>query len=261
MATLDYLISIHGGSIVFDKEDIVANHYEQQKLQVEKNYGQSRLKLLQQQLASLTTGLRNRFDLNYAGYIKEKTDYEIDIFDTLRRRVDAIIEKNTISTRDEHNDIGAMLHYYQKVAGDEARIQKLKKLFFDFSELTRGQGYSEVIGNVQKDGIGDVTVKLSSGPKSNNLQERVAVSPDGKRSLRVTQWKDGHFVSTYVSIMFPTASGAIYGISGLHPDVKASWKDNSTIVIEIPKEPRPNTQYHEVRSFDDTISIEYLEHW
>jgi hypothetical protein len=62
-----------------------------------------------------------------------------------------------------------------------------------------------------------------------------------------------------VSVEFPKASGAVYALSGHCPNVKAWWKDNSTIVIETKKEYTKNAQHKQVRSFDDIISIEYVE--
>ena len=74
------------------------------------------------------------------------------------------------------------------------------------------------------------------------------------------QWSDGKQASTYVAVHFPTANGAVYGTRSIHPDVKARWKDNSTIVIETNKEYEANTEHKQVRSFDDVITIEYIEH-
>lgn len=212
LATLDYLIAVNGGSIVFDNEDFIVNHYEQQRLKVEENYRKGNADWLQKEFARLTKGLQNRGDQNYAGYIKEKTGYDVDIFDDLPKRI---------------------------VAPKSERV--------------------EVINKVEKEGIEEVTVLLSSGPAPKHFDEQVVISPDGKRKLRVVQWSHGENATTYVEIAFPTASGAVYGISGIQPGVKASWKNNSTIVIEIPKEQKANTQYRQVRSYEDVIAIEYVE--
>ena len=87
----------------------------------------------------------------------------------------------------------------------------------------------------------------------------MSTSPDGNRRLRVVQWRDGRHASTHVTVEFPTASGAVYGTRGICPDVKAWWKDNATIVIETSKAYTADTQYRQVGSFDDVISIEYIE--
>jgi len=221
LATLDYMEEHFGGSFVHDQYDPVTEYYRQQKIQTEKYFKQRRLDRLQQRLASLTKGLQHRPDLAFAPYIKEKTGYDIDIFEDLRNRVNAIVAQNGICGK-------------------------------------RKGEYCEVISRVEKDGIEVVTITISTGPKPKHFEEQWATSPDGKRKLVVVQLSDGKHASTYVAVHFPTASGAVYGTSGIRPDVKAWWKDNSTIVIETKKVYEANTQNKQVRSFDDVISIEYI---
>lgn len=271
LATLDYLTKHLGGSFVFDHQDPVTDYYLQQKIKTEKHYNQRRLDRLQQQLVSLTKGLQNRVDDSFAGYIKEQTGYDIDIFDNLRKRVDAIMAHKKVRSKKELNDVGTMLHYYQKTSADKDVSDKLRELLIDYSKseteritsVTSGKkkaGYSEVISKVETDGIEEVTVRFSTGSKPKHLKEQEAISPDGKRRLCLTQWSDGKHASTYVTIAFPTASGAVYGTEGIRFDVRAYWKDNSTIVIETKKDYTANTQHNEVRSFDDIISIEYIKY-
>jgi len=264
LATLDYLEERFGGSIVFDQYDPATEYYQHQKIQTEKYFNQRRLDRMQQRLASLTKGMQSRPDWAYVSYIKEKTGYDIDIFEDLRKRVDTIVAQNEIRSQKELNDVGTMLRFYHETAADGEKAEKLIALLTDYSKRTkeasgkRNSQYSEVVSNVDKDGIEEVTVRISSGPKPKHFEEQEATSPDGKRKLRVVQWGDGKHASTYVNIMFPTASGAVFAMSGIH-DVKAFWKDNSTMVIECPKERTANTQHKQVRSFDDVISIEYVE--
>jgi hypothetical protein len=265
LATLDYLEERLGGSFVYDQYDPVTEYYQQQKVQTEKYFKQRRLDRLQQRLASLTKGLQNKADVAFTLYIKEKTGCDIDIFEDLRKRVDSIIAQNEIRNQKELNDIGTMLHFYHETSADGEEVEKLKALLTNYSEqsqttsLKRKGEYSEVVSRVGKDGIEEVTVKISTGPKPKHYEEQEATSPDGKRKLRVTQWRDGKHASTYVAVEFPSASGAVYGTSGICPDVQAWWKDNSSIVIETKKEYTANTQHRQVRSFDDVISIEYIE--
>ena len=265
LATLDYLEERLGDSIVFDQNDPATEYYQQQKIQTEKYFKQRILDRLQQRLASLTKGLQNRDALAFTTYIKEKTGYDIDIFKDLRQRLGAIVAQNEIRSQNELNDVGTMLHLYHETAAEGKEVEKLKSLLTDYSKRTnetsseRKGEYSEVISRVEKDGIEKMTVKISIGPKPKHFKEQEATSPDGKRKLRVVQWGDGKHASTYVDIMFPTASGAVFGMSGIH-EVRAFWKDNSTIVIETPKDYQTaNMQHKQVLSFDDVISIEYVE--
>ena len=100
--------------------------------------------------------------------------------------------------------------------------------------------------------------QMENEPRHWEVEE--VLSPDGKRRLHITQWSDGRHPSTSVDILFPKASGTIYGVAGICPDVKAYWKDNSSVVIETNKTYLANTQHKQVRSFDDIITIEYIEH-
>jgi hypothetical protein len=120
--------------------------------------------------------------------------------------------------------------------------------------------YTEIAKIEKIDGIEVTSVRVSSGPKPIHFEEQEVISPDGKRKLRVCQWSKGRYASTYVTILFETCSGCIYGTDGLHPDVKAFWKDNHTIIIETKKDYEAGTRCSEVRSFDDVIAIEYIEH-
>ncbi|RYE22113.1 MAG: hypothetical protein EOP45_08700, partial [Sphingobacteriaceae bacterium] len=261
LATLDYLEERLGGSFVYDQHDPVTEYYQQQKIQTEKYFKQRKLDRLQQQLASLTKGLQNRADLTFSAYIKEKTGYNIDIFEDFRKRFDAIVAQNDIRSQNELNEIGTILNFYQRTYADGEEVDRLKVLLNKYSESShtaskRKREYSKVVSRVEKDGIEEVTVRISTYPKPKHFeeQETVSVSPDGKRRLRVTQWSDRKHDSTYVTVEFPTANGAVYATSGICADIKAWWKDNSSIVIETKKEYTVNTQHKQVRSFDDVIS-------
>jgi hypothetical protein len=47
---------------------------------------------------------------------------------------------------------------------------------------------------------------------------------------------DENSALTYVAINFKQASGGIYAVRGVNLDIRAYWKDNSTIVIEPKKD-------------------------
>ena len=266
LAALDSQEERLGGSIVYDEFDPVAEYYQQQKAQTEKYFEQGRLDRLKQKFERLTTRLQNRPDLNIAEYIKEQTGYDIDIFEGLRKRVSSIIEQNEIRSQKELIDIAAMLQPYHKTSVDEADVEKLKELVTTYFQKTgshlnkANNEHSEVISRIEKDGIETVTMKSTSGPKPKHFEELETVSPDGKRRLHVTQWSDGKHSSTYVTVIFPTASGTVYGTNGIHPEIKAWWKNNSSIVIETKKEYVANTKNKKVRSFEDEIAIDYIEH-
>lgn len=262
LATIDYLISIHGESFVLDNEAHVKKHYEQQKTQVDKYYKQRRLDRLQQKLANLTTSLENSIDLNFSVYIKEKTGYEINLFEKLQRRVDIILSKNEIFNDKEESDIGTMLHFLIDTSASGDNIEKLKSLLFQYhtKNRTKKKEYSEVTHRVEKDGIEIETITFSTAPKLKHFKEVEVISPDGLRKLFIVQWGDKTRASTSVTLQFANgASGAIYATKGIHPDISAIWTDNYTVSIRTRKEYDMTARHKEVRSFDDRISIQYVD--
>lgn len=260
LATYDYLLQRNAGCFVTDGFDSIAETFEQEKQRTNLEFKQGRLGDLQQRLQRQIETFCKRADANFPIYIKKNTGYHLNIFEDLQKRIDAIVAQNEIRSQNELNDVYAMLHFYLETAPDENEVNKLNSLLSDyFKTAPQATGeYSEVISSAGKDGIKEVTVRVSTGPKPEHVKEQEETSPDGKRQLRVVQWSDGNCASTYMEIRFPKASGPVFGMSGIH-DVKAFWKDNFTIVIEMPKNYAANTRHKQVRSFDDIISIEYIE--
>lgn len=166
LATIDYLVGRHADSIIIDEFQPAADYYKQQKLQTEKYYSQLRLDKLQQQFRNFTQGLQGRADLEFGNYIKEKTGYDIDIFEDLRNRIVNIIAQKEIRNQKELNDISTMLHFYQQALVEHENADILKNLLIDYSKQT----------NKQKSAI-------NNNHLSNQLSE--TVSPDGKRKLAV----------------------------------------------------------------------------
>jgi hypothetical protein len=266
LAALDYLLQQSGGSFVCDESDYVAEYYQQQKLQIEKYYKQRRLDRLQQRFESLSKGLQMRADLNFSKYIKKETGYDIDIFEDLRKRIDIIIAQDEIRDHRDLRDVSTMINYYREMKDEGEEVEKLNDLHTDyvtvknkFSGKRKGE-YTEVVSSVEKDGMVKVTGSSSTGPKPKHFEEQEVISPDGKRYLRATQWSTRMNASTYVTVHFPTASGSVYAANGICKDVKAWWKNNSTIVIETKNEYEAISQSKKVRSFNDVITIEYIEH-
>lgn len=262
LATIDYLISKHGDSFVLDNQSHIREYYQQQKAQVDKYYEQRRLDKLEQKLASLTKSIENSIDLTFSTYIKKRTGYDIDIFDKLKKQVDQILDKNKIENSKEENDIGTMLHYLIDTSSSTEKVEKLKALLIDYHGKNRQKqnGYSEVISRVEKDGFVTEKISFSTGPKPKHFNEVEAISPDGKRKLFTVQWSDGTHASTSVTLQFANgASGAVYSTNGIQPDIAAFWTDNSTILIRTKKAFDIEPRHTEVRSFADSINIQYMD--
>ncbi len=263
IATIDYLKVLHGESFVLDDEKHIEEYYEAQKTQVEKYSKQRRLDRLQQKLTSLVETLNNNVDRKFSAYIKERTGYNMDLFGNLKKRVKVILSKNQIDNDKEERDIGTILHHLIETSSSADQVTSLQSLLLQYHHKIKKnkRGHSEVVSIEEKDGVIIETVDFTTGPKPKHYTEHLVSSPDGKRKLQIAQWSDGKQASTYVAVHFANgASGAVYSLSGIYPDVKAWWKDNSTILIETRKEYNANQQHKQVRSYDEVIAIEYVEY-
>jgi hypothetical protein len=110
----------------------VAEYYRQQKKQIEKHFEMRRLYLLQQRLNKLIEFPRQRSDLTFSNYIKEKTGYKIDIFESLQIRVEEIIKENQIKNKGQLNDIAIILNVYKQQSFDQGKIDILKNLILNY---------------------------------------------------------------------------------------------------------------------------------
>jgi len=110
----------------------------------------------------------------------------------------------------------------------------------------------------------EVRLNMEMNKKSPGFREEggpnEAIAPDGKRKIMVMQSGKGKHACMHINVFFKEVSGAIYGAMGICTDVKASWKDNQTILIETPKSYDAHTKCMQVSNFADVIKIEYLEH-
>ena len=117
---------------------------------------------------------------------------------------------------------------------------------------------TEITSRGMNDGIEEVRAVSSTGTKPKHFRETELLSPDGKRTIRIVEWGDGKESSTQISLQFPTVTTGVYAVKGIVPDIKASWKNNATIVIETKPGYEVWSQHKEIRNFDDIVKIEYL---
>ena len=124
------------GRLLLSSASVIEVHYQQQKQQTEKYYQTGRLDRLKQNLNSLTEYPRQKNDIFFAVYIKEKTGYQIDIFESVQRRVNTVIEQNQIRNKKELSDVGIMLDVYKQHPIDLNKLNILKGLLIEFSKQT-----------------------------------------------------------------------------------------------------------------------------
>ena len=240
LATLDYHLALHAGAFVCDGVDSIADYYKQQKLQTEKYYKQRRLDRLEQRLFSLTESMRNRIDLDFGTYIKEKTGFNVDIFNELRVRVDQILLLNKIGSQKDYMDLSTMVRFYQLTGTEPEKIDRIKNIM----QLPM------------------ITAKRHVTYKNPFIENRYseAISSDGMRRLAVEKSGKEENALTYITIYLNDVSSGFYDVRGHHPDIKAYWKDNYSIAVETKKEYIGSTKTRIIESRDEIITIEYIEH-
>ena len=170
LATLAYLEQRFGQSMIYDDISLIAEYYQEQKIQTEKNFKQRRLDRLQQRFKSLTKSLQNAVDLSFSSYIKEKTGYDIDIFEDLLRRIDIILKQKEIRNQQNLNDISIALQLYQQSSKKEHDIEKLNLLLRRYVEAqpiskTKSRVVTKVIRKIN-DETEEVTISVTKGTKT-----------------------------------------------------------------------------------------------
>lgn len=244
LATFDYHLKKKAGRVKFDQLDPDAYFFQFIKQQTEKQYQQGRLKSLQKSFHEMTAMSRITGDMDFGKYIKEKTGYDIDIFENLQSRINNIISQKRIKTEKEYQDVFAMISLCQQNPTDQEKIDRLNNLCNDFTERkNKSSGRNRVITtSIFLDQVSEI------------------YSPDKKRKLTVSETSaDADNPQTQVFIYFGKESGSIYAAKGINLDVKAYWKDNSTVVIETKKDYSITTKCKQVQSFQDIVRIEYIE--
>src|ERR1700741_3478868 len=86
LATFDYHLKKTAARVKFDQLDPDADFFEFMRQRTEKQYKQGRLKSLQKGLDHMTAMPRVTGDMEFGKYIKEKTGYDIAIFENVESR-------------------------------------------------------------------------------------------------------------------------------------------------------------------------------
>ncbi|QNK61670.1 hypothetical protein H7F33_14040 [Pedobacter sp. PAMC26386] len=108
LAAIDYHLDDTSAAIKTDDFNSSV-HYESLKKQTLEHYSKDRLTKLKQwfrDLIEMQTEVRN---LKFNKYLKNKTGYDIDIFEAYFKRVEKIIEKGKITTDNQFLDISIMV--------------------------------------------------------------------------------------------------------------------------------------------------------
>jgi hypothetical protein len=264
-ATLNYLEEHVGKSLVLDNYNPSTDFYQQERIQIEKYIAQRKIVSLQKKLSSLTKPLQLKFDLNFPLYIKEKTGYEIDLFEDLRNRSASIIAQAEIHNQKQLHDIGLLLSLYNETGALEKDINFLKALILNYhkketdSRTKRNTEYTKILHKeINPDGE-SISVIVSNTPIPKHYHEKIVISPDNSKKIRLIQGGNNKHPLTYITIEFLTASAIVYQLIGLYTDIEVTWKDNATLIIKTKKIYSPMLKHTQIRSFENIVTIEYIE--
>lgn len=262
LATLDYLDDKFGESIVYDDFSPIAEYYQQERRQTEKYFKERRLDRLEQKFETLKQSLINRVEIEFSDYLRSTTGYEIDIFEELKNSIELILSQNEIGNQQELMDIFKMIDLLEKTGSQNNQLTKLKNILSTADEISSKKKSNEhtfVLSEVEKDGFIEVNEVSVVGTKPKHFSQESFLSPNGKFELNIVKCETKDYASTEIVVHFPTANGAVYSITGIKNDITAFWEDNETVVINVQKGYEPIVKHHRIRSFNDTISIKYIE--
>ena len=219
LAILDFQIDRLGGQFVCDGYDGTSEYFVKQKAQMMRLFRRKQLALLQKQLTRMIKLLRPDLMDIIAEYVQDRAGYTLEQFSEWQHRLEIV---------------RPAAHRFLSTKGHTER--------------------SEIL---QPGGVRRVHIRVSTGPRPDYLDEKEAVSPDGRFKVRVVRWRKWYNASTSVTLILPTAAGPIFGVAGIRMDVRADWTDNGTILIEANEIDKAYLCCNEVRSIGEVIRVKY----
>ena len=132
LATIDYYLDnqlMKIKSADFDSTE----HFKSLKLQTQEHFEKGRLTRLKQWFRDMTEMQVETGDLKFNKYLQDRTQYDIDIFQSYFQRIDKIIEKGKITTDNQFYDINSVVNQLcQSEPVDKDRIEKLNGLLLNY---------------------------------------------------------------------------------------------------------------------------------
>ena len=134
LATIDYYLESIAFKIKtadFDSDE----HYKSLKIQVDEHFEKGRLTKLKQWFRNLTEMHIETGNIRFNKYLQDKTQYDIDIFQSYFQRIDKVIEKGKITSDNQFYDINIMIDQLCQIEPvDEEKIEILNKLVGEYKQ-------------------------------------------------------------------------------------------------------------------------------
>ncbi len=134
LATIDYYLDKVVIQIKTEDYDYY-QYFNGFKSQTEEHFQKGRLSRLKQWFSELSEMPIENRDLKFNEYLKNKTKYDIDIFQAYYQRIDKIIEKGKITSDSQFYDVNSMVNQLcQTEPADNNRIGILNKLLINYEQ-------------------------------------------------------------------------------------------------------------------------------
>lgn len=267
VATLNYLLQYHAHDMVFDDYSPSKQWYLQELKQTKLDIKQSRSASIKKRLDKHILMFSEKYDPGLNKYIKEKTGYDIDVFEQYKNDVLPIISKGSITANDVYF-VEKYLKAYASFPEEQNNITFLKTLLAEYEanlvELITGSDVITESFHFMLKGKKSWTVKGEDYERFKKEHDKdwllaEETAPNGTDKLHVQFSGKGEQAITYVVILLANGSGNIYCARGEKLPIKAYWKDNHTVVIETKKAYDNHTKVKQISSYGEVIKIEYIE--
>ena len=134
LATIDYYLDRKIMILKTADFDSI-EYYKELKRQAEEHFKKGRLTRLKQWFFDLTEILIETRDLKFTKYLQDKTNYDIDIFQSYFQRVDKLIAKGKITTNNQFYEVEIMVDQLCHIEPiDNKKIETLNKLLCDYEQ-------------------------------------------------------------------------------------------------------------------------------
>ena len=216
------------------------SHYQKLKQNTEKHFKQKKLAKLQQILLKALEDPLARVDLSFDNYIKEKTGYEINIFQNFEERIDNIIKQSKIKNEKEFQDADLMINKLRQESDDKNKINVLHNLCSDFNKRR-------------------TKTKIL---KDDHIPKELSHIQSPNKKFRLIVWeneKNGEYGTTTVFVSGKNFGASLYDVERVNLNIKAYWKDDNTIIIQSKKEYMALSKHNQIQFANDVIDINLIE--